>query len=92
MSRSLSSLRKGLLAGAALSLVGGALGVTAVAAGAQPGKPPQPPKSPGGRTAPLAASGTFATGQLQDNTVGNSGSGSAVGIDSAAVAATMTER
>jgi hypothetical protein len=77
MTRSRSLLRKGVLAGGALSLVGGALGGTALAAGAQVGGAPKPPKPPGApRQAPLAASGTFATGQLQDTTVGNTaGSG-----------------
>jgi hypothetical protein len=77
--RSLSLLRKSALAGAALSLTGGALGVTALAASAQAGKPPQPPTLPTAPAASLATSGTFATGQLQDNTVGNTGSGSGCG-------------
>jgi hypothetical protein len=79
LNRSLSLLRKGALAGAALSLVGGALGITALAASAQVQRAPQPPKLPTGPLAPLAASGTFATGQLQDNTVGNTASGSGCG-------------
>jgi hypothetical protein len=82
LTRSLSLLHKGALAGAALSLVGGALGITALAASAQVGsnpQPPKPPKLPTGAPAPLAASGTFVTGQLQDNTVGNTASGSGCG-------------
>jgi hypothetical protein len=74
-------LRKGALAAAALSLVGGALGITALAAGAQAGKPPQPPKPRSAPAGAAAASGTFATGQLQDNTVGNTGSGSGCGTN-----------
>jgi hypothetical protein len=81
LNHSLPLLRKGALAGAALSLVGGTLGITALAAGAQVGRVPQPPKLPSGPAAPLAASGTFATGQLQDNTVGNTASGSGCGTN-----------
>ncbi|HWC39987.1 MAG TPA: hypothetical protein VG476_15725, partial [Acidimicrobiales bacterium] len=46
--------------------------------GAQAGKPPHPSRPP---KASGAASGTFATGQLQDNTVGKTGSGSGCGTN-----------
>src|SRR5437588_2600746 len=55
--------------------------MTAVTAGAQVGKAPQPPKRPSGPAVPLAVSGTFATGQLQDSTVGNSGGSSGCGTN-----------
>lgn len=83
MTRSLSLLRRGALAGAALSLVGGALGMTAMADGAQAAGSPRPPKPAPGQRAPkvAAASNTFATGQLQDTTVGNTTSGSGCGTN-----------
>jgi hypothetical protein len=83
VSRSLSLLRRAALAGAALSLVGGALGMTALAAGAQATSSPRPPKpgpGPGSPTAAAAVS-TFATGQLQDTAVGNTSSGSGCGTN-----------
>lgn len=83
MSRSLSLVRRGALAGAALSLVGGALGMTALAAGAQEGRSPHPPKPAPGPRSPKAAvtMSTFATGQLQDTAVGNTSSGSGCGTN-----------
>ncbi len=82
--RSLSLMRKGATTGTALSLVGGALGMTALAAGAQAATSPRPPKpAPGGPPSPkaAAASNTFATGQLEDTAVANTASGSGCGTN-----------
>lgn len=83
MTRSLSLVRRGALAGAALSLVGGALGMTALAAGAQDASSPRPPKPVPGPRAPKAAvaANTFTTGQLQGTAVGNTASGSGCGTN-----------
>lgn len=78
MTRSQSLLGKCALAGAALSLIGGTLGMTALAAGAQQARSPQPSKR---SHAASVASSTFVTGQLQDTTVGNSASGSGCGTN-----------
>jgi hypothetical protein len=83
VTRSLLLLRRGALTGAALSLVGGALGMTALAAGAQESRSPHAPQPAPGPRSPKAVTAltTFATGQLQDTAVANTASGSGCGTN-----------